>query len=535
MSNTYTKPSDLVAGTTARASDINDRAGATETGFDNVEAISNRSIKLPAGTSGDQLISESASNRANKEVGFNASGALTLISSAFQWKGNWATSTAYIKNDTVKDNSTKNIYAVLVDHTSGTLSSDVSTAKLALAINVADVETAKTAAQTAQAAAETAETNAETAETNAETAETNAETAETNATAQAVISTAKAVIATTKASEAATSASAGATSATAAASSATASASSATAGATSATNSANSATASASSASTATTKASEASTSASTATTKASEASTSASTASTQASTATTKASEASTSAGNAATSATAAAASYDSFDDRFLGSKSSGPNVDNDGASLLTGAMYWDTSASAMKVYSGSAWVAMSPSAADQALINIVGGELTATEDLGSIASAITTSTGNNISVVGNAIANVNTVAGAVANVNTVGAGIANVNLVGGSIANVNTVSGSIADVNRYANEYKISSSAPAGASSGDLWYDSTANTLKYYTGSVWAAIAAGIASLAADTTPQLGGALDGQNNNMTNIGTISGANLQLDFGGLT
>jgi hypothetical protein len=176
-----------------------------------------------------------------------------------------------------------------------------------------------------------------------------------------------------------------------------------------------------------------------------------------------------------------------------------------------------------------------MSPSAADQALINIVGGELTATEDLGSIASAITTSTGNNISVVGNAIANVNTVAGAVANVNTVAGAVANVNNVGGSIANVNTVSGSIADVNRYANEYKISSSAPAGPSSGDLWYDSTANTLKYYTGSIWASIAAGIASLVADTTPQLGGALDGQNNNMTNIGTISGSNLQIDFGGLS
>tara|TARA_R110000737_G_scaffold141118_1_gene171909 strand:+ start:2294 stop:2521 length:228 start_codon:yes stop_codon:yes gene_type:complete len=39
MSNTYTKPSDLVAGTTARASDINDRAGATETGFDNVRRL----------------------------------------------------------------------------------------------------------------------------------------------------------------------------------------------------------------------------------------------------------------------------------------------------------------------------------------------------------------------------------------------------------------------------------------------------------------------------------------------------------------
>ena len=252
-------------------------------------------------------------------------------------------------------------------------------------------------------------------------------------------------------------------------------------------------------------------------------------------------ATNAATSAGNAATSETnalssenAAAASYDAFDDRFLGSKSSDPTLDNDGASLLTGAMYWSTTTSAMKVYSGSAWSAVSPSAAELALITIVGGELTAVEDLGSITAAVTTGTGNNISVVGGAIANVNTVAGAIANVNTVGAGIANVNLVGGSIANVNTVSTSIADVNRYADEYTIAATAPSSPSAGDLWYDSTVNTLKYYTGSIWASIAAGIASLAADTTPQLGGALDGQNNNMTNIGTISGSNLQMDFGGL-
>jgi len=65
-------------------------------------------------------------------------------------------------------------------------------------------------------------------------------------------------------------------------------------------------------------------------------------------------------------------------------------------------------------------------------------------------------------------------------------------------------------------------------------LWYDSTVNTLKYYSGSVWESISAGIAAVVDDTTPQLGGALDGLNNNMTNIGTVSGSNLQLDFGGL-
>jgi hypothetical protein len=150
MSNTFTKPSDLIAGTTARSADINDRVDSTETGFDNVEVITNRSIKLPVGTSGDQLISESASNRALKEIGFDANGALTLINSAFQYKGNWATSTAYIKNDVVRDNGTKNLYAVLSDHTSGTLSSDISSSKLSLAINVADVETAKTASETAR-------------------------------------------------------------------------------------------------------------------------------------------------------------------------------------------------------------------------------------------------------------------------------------------------------------------------------------------------------------------------------------------------
>ncbi len=35
---------------------------------------------------------------------------------------------------------------------------------------------------------------------------------------------------------------------------------------------------------------------------------------------------------------------SYDSFDDRYLGAKSSAPSVDNDGNALLTGAIYWNT-----------------------------------------------------------------------------------------------------------------------------------------------------------------------------------------------
>jgi hypothetical protein len=58
-----------------------------------------------------------------------------------------------------------------------------------------------------------------------------------------------------------------------------------------------------------------------------------------------------------AAASAAAAASSYDSFDDRYLGPKAVEPALDNDGGALLTGALYWDTVASAMKVYTGAAW----------------------------------------------------------------------------------------------------------------------------------------------------------------------------------
>jgi hypothetical protein len=58
-----------------------------------------------------------------------------------------------------------------------------------------------------------------------------------------------------------------------------------------------------------------------------------------------------------AAASATAAAASYDSFDDRYLGAKSTAPSVDNDGNALAAGALYWNTTSSAMQVWSGTTW----------------------------------------------------------------------------------------------------------------------------------------------------------------------------------
>jgi hypothetical protein len=105
--------------------------------------------------------------------------------------------------------------------------------------------------------------------------------------------------------------------------------------------------------------ASAASTSASNASSSASSASTSASNASTSASNASTSASAAAADAASAASALAQTLAAYDNFDDRYLGAKASDPSVDNDGNALVAGALYFDSTTGAMKVYTGTAWVA--------------------------------------------------------------------------------------------------------------------------------------------------------------------------------
>ena len=191
------------------------------------------------------------------------------------------------------------------------------------------------------------------ASTSASSAATSASSAATSATSAA-----------TSASLALTSANSAATSATAAATSATSAAASATAAATSATSAAASATAAATSATSAAASVSAVATSAASALTSQTAAATSATSAAASATAAATSASSAATSASSAATSASDAATTYDNFDDRYLGSKTSAPTLDNDGNALLTGAMYWNSTSGLMFVWSGSAWVQITTTA---------------------------------------------------------------------------------------------------------------------------------------------------------------------------
>ena len=414
----------------------------------NERDLNNRTLRFGQFTTGIPLaeFTESATDRANKVLAFDSSGDPNITQELGTFQGNWATSTAYVIRDLVKDTSNSNIYICVTAHTSTgaqPLSSNTDAAKWSLIVDAASATSSASAAATSA---------------------TNAATSATNA-------------------------------------------------ATSATNSATSATSSAGSATTATTQASAASTSAT-----------------------------------NAATSATAAAASYDSFDDRYLGAKSSDPTLDNDGDALVDGALYFNTTNDVMMVYDlgNTTWNRTTPTTSDQTKINTVSGIQANVTTVAGIASNVTTvagisanvstvagisantttvagisgnvtsvagiasdvtavaadasdigtvaADGSDIGLVAGSIANVNTTAGAIANVNTVAGAIANVNTTAGSIANVNTVAGSIADVNRYAAEYTISGSAPGSPSAGDLWYDSGNTVLKYYTGSAWTGIAPGV-----------------------------------------
>lgn len=267
------------------------------------------------------------------------------------------------------------------------------TSQAASQLNAASSATSAQASQNSATAAAASRVAAQASEVASASSQVAAAASSASATTSAATATTQAGIATTKAGEAsasatnsASSAAASSTQATAAANSAADSLASKNAAATSATSAATQAAASSSSATTAsaqatisTNKAAEAASSAASALASQNAASSSQTSSATSATTATTKASEAAASATASATSASASSSSassaataksaaeaardatlaaLDSFDDRYLGQKANGPSVDNDGNTLLAGALYFNTTTNEMKVWDGAQWL---------------------------------------------------------------------------------------------------------------------------------------------------------------------------------
>jgi hypothetical protein len=144
-----------------------------------------------------------------------------------------------------------------------------------------------------------------------------------------------------------------------------------------------------------------------------------------------------------------------------------------------------------------------------------------TVATDISNVNSVASNST--NINAVAANETNINAVNSNSTNINTVASNNTNITTVATDIANVNTTASNITGVNSFAERYRVDSSDPTTSlDAGDLAFNTTDSALKYYNGTSWASITAGLTDIVGDVTPQLGGNLDLNSNDITGTGNI-------------
>ena len=211
-----------------------------------------------------------------------------------------------------------------------------------------------------------------------------------------------------------------------------------------------------------------------------------------------------------------AAEAALDTFDDDFLGAKASDPSVDNDGNALTDGALYFDTTNNVMKVYDlgNTQWKQLVPTTSQQTNIdaavnnatniNNVAGQISPTNNIGTLAGLNTeisalygirndisgvNAIAANVTAVKNNETNITAVKNNETNINTL-AGITNLGNLANAHAAVTNVNNNLSGVNSFNDRYRVLSAAPSSSNDlGDLYFDTTANELKVYKSSGWAA----------------------------------------------
>ena len=223
--------------------------------------------------------------------------------------------------------------------------------------------------------------------------------------------------------------------------------------------------------------------SATTAQNAAASSATAAATSETNAANSATAAATSETNAANSATasasSAASAAASFDDFDDRYLGAKSTSgglPTQDNDGNALIDGALVFDTTNNVLLVYNlgTTTWLRTTPTGSDQTAINTVNANAT---NINTVAGQISPT--NNISTLAGISANITTVAGDTTNIGTIATDLGGSNTIGtvaglssqitslGAISSdITTASGISSDITAVANiQSNISTIAQSAA----------------------------------------------------------------------
>ena len=388
-SPTITNPT--ISGTNVDASIVFEGAtpDAFETTLTVVDPTQDNTITLP-NTTGTVVIATAVQTLTNKTLTsptISGSPVITGLSSAGM-SASSATPKDYVDSilGSATAASTSAASAATSATSAATSAASSETSAIASASSATASATSATASATSATASATSASAAATSATSSATSATAAATSATSAAASAVTAANSVATISGFATTASNSASAAATSASSASTSASSALTSANSAAASAASIVGDAAAAATSAASASTSAASALTSANsanadaitaaasvatisgfatTASNSASAAATSATSASTSASSALTSASSASTSASSALTSATSAATTYDEFDDRYLGAKSTPPTVDNDGNTLIVGAIYWNSVSNAMFAWTGTEWGSISSTAA--------------------------------------------------------------------------------------------------------------------------------------------------------------------------
>ena len=432
-----------------------------------------RSIKLSrTNTMTSTEFTVGAADRANKILAFDGDGEINVAQELGVFKGNWSSGTAFVARDIVKDTSTNNIFIANTAHTSSgsePLTTNTDSAKWDLIVDAASATTSATnASNSATAAATDADDANKIVNNNFEVQYTlsNGNTGFSalhyyNAT---LIQTQNAV---------------------------------------------------------------------------------------TQAGLATTAKTDAQAAKTDAEAAQTAAEAALDLFDDAMLGAKASDPSLDNDGQALADGALYFDTTNDVMKVYNlaTTSWLQLTPTVSNQTNINTVAGIESDVTTVAGIDSDITTVAGintthlSNVSGVATEVGLLGT-ADAVADMNTLGTAaivtdmdtladratdIATLaDIEDGTTATnaIQTVAANVSGVTSFAEVYRSGATDPTtGLDEGDLFFNTTSDTLKVYNGTTWeAGVTAGSGFL-----PLSGGQLTG---NLTFSGseTVDGRDVSAD-----
>jgi hypothetical protein len=363
-----------------------------------------RSLKLSkTNTMTSTEFTVGASARANKILAFDTNGELAVTQELGTFRGNWATATSYNGRDLVKDTSTNNIFIVNTAHTSvgaEPLTTNAESAKYTLIVD------AQSATNSANAASNSASNSSNFANNSSNSANTsanhsaNSSNFANNSSNSANASAANAAGVSANANAAANSAANSSNFANNSSNSANSSANHSSNSSnfannssnhasnssnfantsevyslTSANHSANSSNFANNSSNSANTSANHSANSSNFANNSSNSANTSANHASNSSNFANTSSNHAANSsnfsnnssnfantASNAANAANAARdaalTAADNFDDTYLGAKASDPTLDNDGGALNAGDLYFNTTSSVLKYYTGSAWL---------------------------------------------------------------------------------------------------------------------------------------------------------------------------------